>query len=269
MLKETSQLRIPPSQGGNGYDVSDLTAAAKVLFNWIPSEAVVTMHPEGSTYLCPQCSSEESDLVLHAFDNPDSPPASNRKMAVHIPVFRKGNTLYSYWLSYRGFGNNGNAANGLSIHAIWYRFCNGCQFAATFDSLNYDAFGDTLTTMDSFVLPNTCYLITPSLKLLKEDPSMTEDIQPIVCVDSVDNGNSITISVSFLDTDVTPTSQIALGSEIEAECSSSGIVADFHMANGNHHLLHYTGTGSDGTLDFSACISAGSQAGAKAFFYDS
>lgn len=231
------------------------------------------MQPEGSTSACPNCQSSVNGLVLFTFDDSASPPTSSRKMGVYIPVFRKGNRLSSYWLSYRGAGNEGKASGGLSIHSVWYSFRTNSPFAASFDSLNYDAFGDTATTADAFVLPNTCYLVTPSVKFMREDPASTEQVQPIVCVDSIDAGNSITVSVSFREEYHTPTSQLTLASETEAGCSAgtdgAQIDTTLDLSNGKHHLIHHTLSGSDGELSLNACMSSGSVSSVTAFVYDS
>ena len=263
--------------GGNDYDVSHLAAASKWHYNWIPDEAVVLMQPEGPTTACPSCQSSVTGLELVTFDNASVEPSSTNKMAVHIPVLAEDNTAYSYWLSYCGFGNDGLAAGGLSIHVTEFELTPETNFAAYYDSLNYDAFGDTASTDDSFVLPETCYLVTPPLILMDIDPSAVEQVQPIVCVDSVDTGsNSITISVSFLDNTDTGTEEITpaieLASKTEVGCSSgSGISSgplSFDMSGGKVHLIHQTGTGSDGLITLSLCVESGSASTVQAFLYD-
>lgn len=67
-------------------------------------------------------------------------------MGIHIPIGVIGDRrLYSYWLSYRS-GNDGDAQNGLSAHLSWFDV--GGYFGASYDSMNFDAFGDTDTTTD-------------------------------------------------------------------------------------------------------------------------
>ena len=68
-----------------------------------------------------------------------------------------------------------------------------------YDSLSYDIHGDTESLFDSFVLPGTCYVIEPNLKLLDMGFHSVKDILPKVCVDSLIYGEEIQVSVSFLN----------------------------------------------------------------------
>ena len=76
--------------GGNGYAISDLSAAAKWNFSWITEDAIVHIQPEGSTGDCPACLPSASNLVLKPFDDRSVQPSSTNKMAVHIPVMGVG-----------------------------------------------------------------------------------------------------------------------------------------------------------------------------------
>jgi len=184
--------------GGNGYEISDFHVSSKWWFGWVPDENIIMMQPEGSTDLCPSCVSEGT-FTIKAMDISSSPPTSGDVFGIHIPILGSldwNGFLYSYWLQYRA-GVDGLASDGVSIHLVWFDLGN--TFGASTDSLNYDAFGDTQTTLDSFVTQK-CFVVEPSLKLLREqDVFSAEQIVPKVCVDSLDKGTSITVSVSFLD----------------------------------------------------------------------
>ena len=69
-------------------------------FNWIPDSSIILMQPEGSTTECLSCYSSGT-FTLRPFDDKNLSPTPGRKMAIHIPIVAEGNTLYSYWLSYR------------------------------------------------------------------------------------------------------------------------------------------------------------------------
>lgn len=258
---------------GNQYMVSDLPAYSKWHYNWITDDAVVMMQPEGSTSACPQCKSSLRGLILKPFDDGNVVPSAANQMAVHIPVMGDGsNGAYSYWLSYRGAGNDGKARQGLSVHTT--RFMLGSTYGAQMDSLNFDAFGDTATTSDSFILPNTCYLITPPGALMDVDATAPEQIQPIVCVDDIDvvAGTFITISVTFLQPSAPPVSKIALATKRELGCSLGGSTASnisLDVSNGNVHLLTYVGTGTGGKISLSLCREPGTAISVTAYFYDS
>jgi hypothetical protein len=201
-------------------------------------------------------------------------PSSNNTMAVHIPISATTNIYgtkiaYSYWLSYRGVGVNGLAAGGLSVHFSW--FALGEPYGASYDSMNYDAYGDTNTTLDSFVTPGTCYLVTPNGLMMDVDPASGFEIQPIVCVDSVNQGSNITISVSFLNPKSPPVSNVTLSSQRQLGCSADGASSGdvlLEMSSGNGHLIHVKGTGYSGKIDVSLCRSSSSSPNAKVYFYD-
>ena len=129
---------------GSAYANSDFAAASKWFFNWIPDESIILIQPEGSTTECPSCSNSGT-FILKAFDDRNTAPSQSNKMAIHIPIARNQDTLYSYWLTYRGSGVGGTAAGGLSIHLSWFTLYG--IFGASYDSMNYDAFGDTFGTV--------------------------------------------------------------------------------------------------------------------------
>jgi hypothetical protein len=255
--------------GANSFDISDFTAASKWWFNWIPNESVVLMQPEGPSSYCPKCVASVQNLVLHAFDDRTINPSSDVLTAVHIPITSRNGKMYSYWLSYRG-NLNPLAASGLSVHVAWFSF--GGLFGAEFNSLNYDAFGDTETLDDSFVTPGTCFVVTPPGIMMDIDPASTEAIQPIACVSNVLKGQSITISVSFLNQNSPPVSNIKLSTDQYMECSTGGSSSgsmSLTIQPGNVHMLRYNSTGSNGKVQLSFCRNLASSPMAKAYFYDS
>lgn len=287
--------------GGNHFAVSDLAAASKWWFNWIPDEAVIHMDPDGRIPGCPQCMNSLIQQVLHPFDKRDLLPSASNKMvrnkkicsarliltmylthlfpyshmqAVHIPIFAETDLegqdrCYSIWLSYRS-GNDGLANGGLSIHSSWFDV--GGPFGATYDSLNYDAFGDTEDdTSDSFILPGTCYVVSPSLNVLDAGLPIAKAAMPVVCVDSIQEGQTITISVSFLDQANPPlnTAMIETQSTLTCGSPSTSGQASMDMSNGQNHLLHVMGTGSDGVVTLDMCLESSSGNTVKAYSYDS
>jgi hypothetical protein len=225
------------------------------------------MQPEGSNSACPLCVKELNNVVLKPFDRYDIFPSDSNLMAVHIPVLGVGSsTVYSYWLSYRT--NYTESRNGLSMHLV--RFNLGSMFGATFDSLNFDAYGATTTTKDSFVLSKTCYVVQPPGLLMDIDAPSVAQVQPVVCVNDIAPGESITISVSFLNEQI-GTPSIPFNKESTLTCTLAG--NDFgdkllDMTNNQVHLLEYTGTGQDGNVTFSMCQETGSGS-VTAYFYDS
>ena len=245
-----------------------ITAASKFYFNWISNDAVVTLQPEGSTIVCPSCLSSLDGFLLKPFDRKDVAPSSANVMAIHIPVLGGGTrSAFSYWLSYRS--NYTESRTGLSIHIT--RFNLGGLFGAQFDSLNFDAIGNSSSTKDSFVLPNTCYVIQPPGLLMDIDSASAEQIKPVVCVNDIDIGNSITISVSFLRDAAGPPS-IEVNDVGKLECGVGGRSfgdQSLDMSASQVHLIEYIGSGVDGNVSFSFCQNSGSKVDVRAFFYDS
>jgi hypothetical protein len=252
--------------GGNGVPNSQaphFAAASKWFFNWIPDSSIVHMQPEGSTAECPQCLSSGT-FTLRPFNDKNLVPSASTKMGIHIPITNIGNTVYSYWFSYRGTGYNGAAANGLSVHLSWFN--TGGIFGASYDSHNYDAFGDTFgTTSDSFVVDKTCYHVFPSAYMKDRDLAAVMQVQPVVCVDSIDVGNSITVTVQFIQQSTPPSPQVPF-TESTLSCSSSGADQSFEINPNQHNLIHVTNTGSDGIVDVTLCASGGVISG---YLYDS
>ena len=221
------------------------------------------MQPEGSTTECPSCSSSGT-FTLRPFDDKNLPPTPERKMGIHIPIVAKANKLYSYWLSYRS-GVDSHAAKGLSMHLTWFNL--GGYFGASYDSLNFDAFGDTITRMDSFVVENTCYHLNPPGYLKDETLVPSEKVQPVVCVDSINEGSSITVTVSFLDKVNPPPPKISIEQEVQLECQLGGsTTGTINLDASNHYLIRVENTGSDGNVELDMCTVPGGTA--SAFFYD-
>eukprot|EP00978_Attheya_sp_CCMP212_P014522 scaffold37028_cov57-Attheya_sp.AAC.13 len=247
--------------GGNGFPISHLSVASKWFFNWVPSWAIVLMAPEGSTNACPKCQAS-GKFIIKAFDDVNQPPTPGDVMGIHIPILAKDSTVYSYWLSYRA---KNDALIGLSVHLTW--FVMGDTFGSSVDSLNYDAFGNTDTVFDSFVRPGTCYVVTPSLKLMEF--KVSNDIQPVLCVDSIKEGENITVSVSFFEPETPPTPQVKIGEQVELECFESPVPVITPVDLSTYSMLHLSGTGSNGvvTLSFS-CPDILSNETMTALFYD-
>jgi len=249
--------------GGNGYDVSDFALASKWFFGWVPDSSIINMQPQGGNSDCPLCVSE-GKYKLFPLDG----DSTSKIMGIHIPITDVGNTLYSYWLSYRG----GNPAKvGLSVHISWFSNIGNGQFGAEYNSLNYDANGGSDTREDSFVLPGTCYHISPSIKMLEIDPLASLSTQPVVCVKELEESESITVEVSF----ISPLSSIKgpdhLGLQKTNQGNNNDVVIQcgtsvkLDVASKTDRLLHIKNTGENGNLALGLCPSSGS---ATAYIYD-
>jgi hypothetical protein len=220
------------------------------------------MQPEGSTSDCPYCYSSGT-FTLKPFDDKDLDPTPARKMGIHIPIVVIGNRLYSYWLSYRS-GVEGRAQNGLSMHLSWFDV--GGHFGASYDSLNFDAFGNTDSTEDSFVIANSCYHMSAPGYLKDESIVASEMVNPVVCVDSIVPGSSITVSVSFLDKENPPTPQVSFDQEVQLECSTSGSSTGTVTLNASsYNLIHVQNSGNKGAVVLQMCTSGGT---VSAYFHD-
>jgi len=186
-------------------------------------------------------------------------------MGIHIPIMAIGNTVYSYWLSYRGTGYDGAAAGGLSVHLSWYRL--GGIFGATYDSQNYDAIGNTRdTTSDSFVTNNSCYYIFPGGFMKDKDYISSIQVQPVVCVNSIDVGNSITVTVDFIDADAPPSPQVS-PVKTTLDCTVSGSFIALEADASDYNLIHVQNAGADGIVEMKMCATVG--AAFEGYFHDS
>lgn len=253
---------------GGGYNTSDFAAASKWHYNWITNDAIVLMQPEGPTQACPTCQAAVSRLVLKSFDKSSVIPSASNPVAIHIPLVGNSDKgMFSYWLSYRGVSNDGRARKGLSLH-LTKLYSLGGPAAAHYDSVNFDAIGDTVDTIDSFILPSTCYVATaPVMLLLQGDNVEAPKVQPVICVDDIVPGSSITVSVSFLDPLAPPTPQASLASHQKFGClPENGSRLD--VSKSKVHLLSFQGTGTQGTINFSFCRESGTES-VTAYFYDS
>ena len=142
---------------------------------------------------------------------------------------------------------------------------------AIFDSMSFDAFGNTITSRDSFILPETCYILSPTsfLKDKYDTSNIGQVQQPVICVDSIIDGESAAISVSFLDdSNVSTSSQTDTINE-QFKCSElidgQTLVLDSNKAT----LIHVSGIGEDGSLDFSVCPNGDNYENLDAYFHDS
>jgi len=211
-------------------------------------------------------------FTLSAFDDKDVSPSSSKKMAIHVPIVPIENreysytTMYSYWLSYRT-GNDGKAAKGVSVHFSWFKL--GGDFGATYNSHNYDAFGDTETMSDSFVEEGTCYHVAPSGYMKDRNMLAVSAVQPIVCVNSIDVGTSATVTVSFLDPENAPASQVNV-QETSLDCSTAGASTSLLELNANDfNMIHVRNTGADGVVFVEMCSdTAASDLSSTAFLHD-
>jgi hypothetical protein len=147
-----------------------------------------------------------------------------------------------------------------SVHLSWFDL--GGHFGASYNSRNFDAFGDTDTTFDSFVVENTCYHLTPPGYMKDKGLMASLLVQPVVCVGSINTGSSIDVTVSFLDIDNPPSPKISFDQEIELTCGQSSNVS---LNANNYNLIHVKNTGDGGEVELNMCASSG---GAKAYFYD-
>lgn len=253
------------SGGNSGKVEAHLTAASKFFFNWITKDAVITMHPDGSTASCLLCVESIAKIVIKPFDRADILPSESNLMAVQIPVLGIGSSsTYSYWLSYRS--NYTDSRDGLSMHLIRHNL--GGMFGTTFDSLSVDADGTTISTKDSFVRNGTCYVIQPPAVLLDIDPASAEKVQPVVCVNDIIKGESITVSVSFLDSNVP---RIAFETTNPLMCKKGGIdygETTLDLMKSKVHLVELLGSGLDGNMTFSICQES-TTGFVNAYFYDS
>ena len=137
------------------------------------------MQPQGSDSNCLECE-KSGTYTLYPFDGNDD----SKLLGIHIPITTYKAGMASYWLSYRA-GNP--AEKGLSVHLGWFLGIGKGTFKAYYDQTNYDAYGHTVTTDDSFVTPGTCYHISPNIRMLNVHPLDAMAIQPVVCVNFDDS----------------------------------------------------------------------------------
>lgn len=261
----------------DGFDMmsngeqSQFGVASQWFFNWIPNESIVLMQPEGATEQCPSCLSEGT-FELHAFDNPGVKP-SGVLMGLHIPIAAyvddyDRTIIYSYWLSYRGISLGGVANVGISAHLAWFILEDGIDSGGLFDSMSFDAFGNTETTMDSFILPDTCYILSPTSFLKdKYDISVVAQVQPVVCTGSIVFGKRATITVSFIDELNSPSAQVDAINEKYA-CSELKDEISLALDLTKPRLIDVSNIGENGAINLSVCP-GGDGSEVDVYFYDS
>ena len=254
--------------GGNSGEIAHFAAGPKWFFNWIEDSSIIHMQPEGSTAECPSCVSSGS-FQLVPFDDKNVAPSPTRKMGIDIPIAVQGNKLYSFWLGYRGAGYEGTI-NGLSVH--FTQFTLGGIFGASYDSHRYFAFGEA-DKNQAFVLVNTCYHVFPSAYMKDKDYVAADDVQPVVCVDAIDPGVSIDVSVSFIDTKNPPLPSAQVEPVLNTmvlNCSDVATPVDYTLDATRFHSIQVQKTGADGDVSVSMCTDdlSASDVKASAFFHD-
>jgi len=250
--------------GGNNYDISDIHVASKWYFGWVPDSSVIRMQPEGSTQWCPECLSEGT-FTIKGFDIRDDPPKKNEVVGIMIPITDYGHQVYSYWLQYRT-GNDGDASGGLSVHVSYFSFTQGA-FGATYKQWNYDVNGDTPTVLDSFITPGKCYVMEPAANVMEMDPHSADQVIPKVCVNSLNQMQDITVTVSFLDDSIY--SSYNTNSVQEIECEKSGTTYNGDVKSNMEQVYRFTGTGVEGLLGISLCPdSTNADSSVTAYVYD-
>ncbi len=129
------------------------------------------------------------------------------------------------------------------------------------DSMNFDASGFSDNKADSFVTVGKCYHMSPPGFILDRDVVSASAVQPVVCVNSINMGNSITVTVNFQNTDrpPQPTEDVE---RYDISCPSSN---SFELNSSKYNLFHMHGMGVDGSVTLSLASTSGN---AGAFFYD-
>ena len=120
---------------------------------------------------------------------------------------------------------------------------------------------------DSFVLEGTCYPIAPSGYMKDRHLINALAVKPVVCVDSIDVGTSITVTVSF-ESDIN-TKMMAVNT-VELGCSTSGTSLSQTFSANTDYLVHVVNTGSDGAITLDMCIDTPTATTdfSKAYVYD-
>ena len=105
------------------------------------------------------------------------------------------------------------------------------------------------------------------------DPMAADEVHPLVCVNDINEGSSIDITVSFVDGQNTDERQ---GQEIMTlDCSLSGgssdaATADYELEAKRSHLIHVVNAGSNADISMSICTDSASSSDvlANGFLYD-
>jgi hypothetical protein len=191
-------------------------------------------------------------------------PSQDALFGVHIPITTlydqnyNSDYIYSYWLSYRSGVDGG--AEGLSIHLTMFELYNS-TFGTYYDSLYYYAEGYSDSKFDSVVKHGNCYHISPTAYLKDRDLLAVEAVQPVVCVDEINRGLNIKISVSF-DNSLEPSKQNANILTKTIECGSTLTQS---LDSSVHNLIHIQGTGLNGKVTVKLCTTGVSS---WAFLFD-
>jgi len=253
--------------GGNGYEVSDFDISSKWFFNWAKDSSIINMQPEGQTPECPTCVSSGT-FTIKPMDM-RSQPGANDVLGIHIPIATKYDTthkstyLYSYWLSYRS-GVNGKAT-GLLIHYTFYQLYDSMVGAYT-DSLLYYAKGYSEAKVDAALTSGKCYHVSPTSYMKDQDLLAAESVQPRICVNSIDIGNSLQVAVSFPSSNELQESYLLQNiptTTHSIQCGSSATTKSLDSSKQN--LLLVTGTGMDGKVSFKMC---NPNINSRAIFFD-
>mmetsp|Transcript_18375 Transcript_18375/g.22495 ORF Transcript_18375/g.22495 Transcript_18375/m.22495 type:complete len:983 (-) Transcript_18375:152-3100(-) len=239
--------------GGNDYDISDFGLPSKWFFNWIDDTSIIHMQPEGATDQCPSCLSSGT-FTIKPFDMRGSTPSSsNDNFGIHIPITTvydskwKHNFVYSYWLSYRS-GVDG-IAQGLSVHLAWFELYDS-MFGAYYDSMFYYSNQWNDIKLDAIVKVGKCFHVSPASYLKDRDLLAVNSVQPVVCVESLDEGSSLTVTVSFLNPHNPPPKQVEVD-EHSLTCGSGAMTKRFDASK--THLVHVKGTGQNGQVTVKQC----------------
>jgi hypothetical protein len=78
--------------GGTQYEVSDFGVASKWYFNWVSSNSIVSMQPEGGTADCPSCL-KSGTFTLKPFDDWSNPPGNDDIVGIRMPIAK----VYDEW----------------------------------------------------------------------------------------------------------------------------------------------------------------------------
>ncbi len=251
--------------GGNLYNVSDFSIASKWFYNWVEDSSIVTMQPEGSTKECPSCVSSGT-LTIKAFDMRNTTPQLSDKLGIHIPITTtldpdyETHYVHSYWISYRS-GVDGDASDGVTIHQVHYELYG--QFGAYFYSMLYDAGAHTETKLDSSVGNDSCYHVSPSAYLKDRASDAVEAVQPIICVEGINRGSDVTVSISFLDKGNLPSPSVNFEEHSTIQCSGASNGYSKRVSTSNYNLFHVKNSASTSKLNVAL-----DGASSSAYFYD-
>ena len=87
-------------------------------------------------------------------------------------------------------------------------------------------------------------------------------VQPVVCVTRVNRGSDVTVSISFLEEDNPPSSQVDLTTHSTIQCSSASNQLSRTVDTSNYNLFHVETDGSTSKLNVAL------NGASAAYFYD-